>query len=1525
MKRLGSNNNKFYDQRAESFGSTADMEPPSIYDVCDTIDDSMIGLYTYAPAELSDNNANTVPPITITTSRRSCFPQTNNNNIQYEYDWILDGDPPQLPIKETDTAASRRRRLFGDDKLDLMLGMLEIENQEFVSFDEESLDDGSVMDNDGCTNDKAGEEVGFADFSKLELRKSLDNEEEEFRSFTAAPQHQDFIQTCESGQPYEPPESIGCLVNDITAQLDTTIEECLDISADNNSVGTNNISDCQDDPSASEHLLKQMNQSDAMLQGGQNDRHAMQQHSALMSAVLLKSLPVPMATETFGEGDDALIASLTRRIQKQHQASVAAMKSGDSTEQDSDNMKSSLIDQEDDLLEQALSDIIHPGYFEETDNDINGEHYFDSIVLEEMLTVPWPFHEITDINEPLFGEGVFDSSDSDDSDEHGFDTLNFDTYISNRLSQLHHASAQVVKCLHKRASEREESINEGIQSIFNTEIDIETALLMTKSSREFLHRAIHGYPVSVGGEHEHLHNAVKGSLDVLEYSDCRDRLGLLLEAVDRISSIREEEANWWKELSDQTVSSEKVLSLVEGVRKLKQLTVLEEALTHLDCMREMNERINKLPGVLVCLIEEILAGLFDRILSSSDDAMHDERFEEYFKEYQTLLQSWIACVELRDGEHSNAMERCSAVSTEWSGCMLDILCFAVKKAVAYSMIDSFSTNENETASDRDLDLIKEIRGKLKQIRFRSKDESELESLSQKLLLMRVGGIVRVGGTFNCTALSLTFFHLSSRLVELLSFYEVTCQWHEAMLANESGVYESEYFADDECAQDEATPSSSKDILLVQTSVSMVSSNQDSLSTSSYDSLEDETQVNIKPVPSRIVFKENKISSLNWSRTILQSVGCVRQALWKYCEQSLIHLVESFSSDSMDLGLQSGQGVDSATSSLHLTYDVFQQFAAFSKHFNGSNADDTLCDTLKNNLWKLYRTHLRSVHIEAMKSTGSLLRQESWQLSPINICRTANVADSKNDQEVGALYEVRSCSMFIVLDAVRFFAHSNQIIHHLYAKAVKELLLAASPRDLKSGCTFNVTTRSQQRGYKYCISFATFLQNISDSSEGQGDEAGDGNNYVGACSAEFCSALSPLIERSPCGELTLTLLSTSSADGLLKWVAHLLAIGNDLPLVSADATKAIMTVFDLYFLTVLRICASSRTNEDVLIGLGRGSSVQSLSSSLMSVTMEADACAPLPSEVEGVATLQRFIQHSRRRLDRMVNLDKFQTTDQLSIGSPVNQHKTNALRLEKEAAAAFSCLITAIVVDITSNLCNTEDIDMSNDEEDEESLISYAQEVISMAPVFVKQSCHLSAVRSLSGKELIFKIVCCGKAWTDNNFKEYSNDYVDDLCERASLLWGHIASRGRLPPPAQRLIWDHLVRSSFMLLLEGFSKVNTCSTEGRSLMSMDLATLSSGLAPDSVKERVDDSFPNVCIPPSQSRREDSMRYVDTWIKVFFFPEEDAMNWIKQNRDQYHLDHSISLIVAKIPPKGKQIIALKKKAVMDVYNGEQLEFL
>jgi hypothetical protein len=1082
MKRIGGSGSS---QTAESFSGTVSVatenmeETSSLFDICDTIDECMSSLYTDLPICCDDDNNSTddydcgniitavVPSLPTSLQLRN---NNGNNNsskdIQYEYDWILDGTPPSTPIKESDTAASRRRRLFGDDKLDLMLGMLEIENQEYVSCDEYDDDDDSLecdspsLDNggNGGENDKRrgrdGKQhhniVDFADFSKLELEQQ--GSSVEFGSFNAAKEEKDdndegmaddanmfdgvatnaerqqdadnTIQSpCESGQTYEPPEAIGCLVNDISNQLDTTVDECLEISNNNDESVVeiqNVLSDDQDDiiSSSERNLLREINQSETMLHGGkQNEGKHHQQQSLLMSSELLETLPVPLSTETVGNDDDALIASFTRRIQQQHQESI-------SMDENSTN-KEDEIEREDDLLEQTLSDIIHHGYFEETETDVNDTHYFDSIVLEEILTVPWPFHEITDLNESFFGEGVFDSSDLEDSsDEHldGRDELNFDTYISNRLSQLHDASAQVMRCLHKRASEKEESINQGIQSVFATEIEIETALLFTKSSREFLHRAIHGYPVSNDGmKQQQLHNAVCGGLDIPEYSDCRDRLGLLLVTLDGISSIREKEAKWWNALSDQKISTmEKIPLLLEEVKNLKQLTLLDETLTNLECMKETKERINQLPGVLVCLIEESLAHLFDRILS--DDTSHD-KFDGYFAEYKTLLQSWIMCIELRDGEHSNVMEWCSAVSTEWSGYILDILCFAVKKAVANAMIDSFTNCENGAASERDEDLIKESKRKLRRMRLKSKDESDLESLSQKLLL------TGAGGTFNCTALSLTFFHLSSRIVELLNFYDVTCQWQQTMIISESGeVQEPEYFADDECNHDETAQS----ILLARASVSTVSSKEDSASLLSNDASEEEaaSSVKNKPLPSRIAFKQNKVSSLDWAQTIAQSIGCIRHALWKYCEESLIHVVESFSPDAMGLGCHHlGRGVGATTSSLHLTYDTFQQFAAFSKHFNGDTADDTLCDTLKHSLWKLYRSHLRSVHFEAMKNTGSFLRQESWQLSSINISRNGKDVDGKSDREVGALYEVSQdahcsqCSVCCISNSC-FFVSKN---------------------------------------------------------------------------------------------------------------------------------------------------------------------------------------------------------------------------------------------------------------------------------------------------------------------------------------------------------------------------------------------------------------------------------------------------------------------------------------------------------------------
>jgi hypothetical protein len=72
------------------------------------------------------------------------------------------------------------------------------------------------------------------------------------------------------------------------------------------------------------------------------------------------------------------------------------------------------------------------------------------------------------------------------------------------------------------------------------------------------------------------------------------------------------------------------------------------------------------------------------------------------------------------------------------------------------------------------------------------------------------------------------------------------------------------------------------------------------------------------------------------------------------------------------------------------------------------------------------------------------------------------------------------------------------------------------------------------------------------------------------------------------------------------------------------------------------------------------------------------------------------------------------------------------------------------------------------------------------------------------------------------------------------------------------------------LLEGFSRVPYCSTEGRSLMSMDLAAFADGIDAASIIHRLD-SDKLVSAPPLVTPRR-GMRYIDMYIKVFYYPEE-----------------------------------------------------
>ncbi|EED93374.1 predicted protein [Thalassiosira pseudonana CCMP1335] len=1471
--------NQDFTSRMSEGDDTSDYDGEGIYDICTTIDESMQGLHTC-----------------LQTNERVKIRQSTTI-MPYEYDWMLDGYECQSDDGLSPASKSRRRQ-FGDAALDQPLGMMELEDPSFATTPGSSKD--SILDeNEGV--------VTFADFSQLELDDhpgaavaSANNGEgdNDWSGFVSAeilvPKHSkqatDGIPQYSTGEDnsesagFRPPSSIEQLTNHLDTELSMTIEQCLaqSPSLSTSTSGEDNDSDDMQSPSRSctnmtsklaVELSQVVGDSDLELETQQTDTH--HQQSLLMSSTLLESLPMPLPDTSTDN-----VASFTFRIQQAHLSAKARGKSE----------RHINTQQEDEQLEEKLIDTIHSSYYHSDGYDI---------VLDEMLNVPWPFH-VAHLDEPWLETDV----DTDDSDN--FNDLNFDSYISNRLSQLDYAHGEVMNLLLSRVSQKEEAIDAGTEQILAAELDVATAVMYANASRECLHRAMEGYPVMDEYSLQTInYDAVSGGFAVVQYSDSRDKLRYLLETIDRISGIRNQELQFWNKIQN-LIPPTHYETLINDARRLKELNCGEEVLL-MPCLESMRVRIDSLPDVLRGSVEESLAELFRCILKADANLQVD--FEQYASLYETLIGAWVACFQLRENDAVNIARLSNSIAAEWSGCVLKVLCFEIAKAYACSFIDS-SDGDGEAGG------IDKAKNEVENVKFNSKDESEMEALSQKLQA------IQLGVDPNRSILSSSFFHLASRLVEAMSLYSLLLQWHESLLTKATELASAQGITDISYGnlQDEVGDTSSQNATM-----STISSDQQSSSECDGDS-SDEPSVGC--VPESLEFKKSPSSSLQLFNKIMQknmqsNVGSIRHLLYTYCESTLVKLFEAYSSGPSS-SLRSGESsMDLALRNLSAIDTVKNQFISFAKYFLGSVEDDDagICIPLDNELSKLYRGHLRTVHIEAMKTTGTLLRHETWQLTSVDLPqRTINLDNdekkcmcSHTDQGCGDC-SGQNTTMTAIYEAV--CNHLSEFIQNNSASSDKLL----------------ITTRAVRNGYKLCDWFKEYLDTTTAS-----DHATTPYIFpqqlrecVGLASKEFAACVLEFAERKSCGELCLSLLTQSCMNGLVKWTGRLIAVGNALPSVANDVSYAITTLFDLYILTVFRMCARNSRNEDVLVGLRRGSSSfdgsNGVKSNSVSLTIEADICAPLPREVRVFEPVQHFVTTGRSRLENIVNLDRFESANDMGVLSPrsLNELKNASRRLEKDTGAAASCLFAAILIDVASKAfqksigsANEESFDSEEESCRIDSLETYALDAISMAPLLTQQSCRLACVHSISGKELIFQIICVGKAWEDRDIMEHSNAYVDDLLERCGEIWGHLSSSS-LPQSVLKYVWNQLVRSAFLTLQEGFSKISNCSTEGRSLMSMDLATLSHGLISDTIKANLEEAYPTIS-PPPDSCREEVMRYVDAFIKVFYYPDEDTLDWIRENAGNYHFEHSLSLVTVKCASgcEGSSFWAARKDVVREIY--------
>jgi len=1427
------NDSKLSLSDVEDDTSEAGSSAGDIYAICETVDDSLLGLYTL------DNKRITTyqPPV----------------ETPHEYDWLLDGDLNDDGL----TPKSLRRKRFGEPELDHPLEMMELEDPSLVtaSCSPDSALDGTL---------ESGEEIiEFANFENLDVSCIAD--EDEWGGFASAENGHDqqgvqfkepvdqeiqmeladndsFIgcvvdtsddqtrtKKNETSLDYKPPQDIHQLVNNLDAELDITIDECLNTSRD---ASTRNDKCCIDDVNETGHAT-QVPETLHVPDSFQNvnsctknkdfetpkSTRSTQNHQQplIMSSKLMETLPMPIP-----DMDTDVLASFTYRAQKSHRDALAFQ-----LEDSGIGKPDVLVD--DSVLESTLADTVHSGYFE----GIGGkDEQFDSIVLDEVLNVPWPFYEI-DLDEPIV-ENEYNELDPEEIDSSN--GLNFDSYIFNRLSQLDIAKGDVMSSIISRVSLKEKSINAGTECILAAELDIATCLMYANSSRETVQRMLIGYPIGnkpAKRSTEH-HNVIMANLNILDIADTRDRVLYLSGVIERISDISDQEVHFWKEIPNMKshrsppLRPEQYHDLIDLARKLYELTLEEEVLNHVTALHSLRDRIQGFSGILLECMEDSIADLIRRMLNA-DDVCSDE----YFHEYETLVRAWISCCQIKQCQNNLTLE-VGAIADGWSGCLLKALCFEVSKAYVFALIDTLECNEASQSIANDLDRLK----------CSLADESDIDKVASQLLNEH-------------RVVSSSFSHQTLRTTEVLSVYCLFLEWQSCLISG-SGEESDELLLNWKDIKGDSISSISDDDLLSSTS-------------SIYETVDDNGTLNGQPDKSNMELPEtfeiektvNKARELRHMvcEYMLKSMDkSIRHPLFTFCESKLTQSVESYASlNSIHLKLEE----------LRMMENVFQQFASFSLYYLGDDNEDELviCQNIEMVLKDLYQSYLRSVHIEAMKTTGTLLRQESWTLSPLDFTGSSEDDEKKCD----AAGNVQQDEQSEVLASLQH--------------AILELLSGFLDNGVIP-CNSMITDRAILHGHGKCKHFMKFVEIINHSEYRHDTKSFDLTEYDGR--KELLSFVMEFVERHP--QYSLPLMTQSSINGLVKWTARLLSAGITLPSIADDVATAVKTLFDLYIMTVFRICSRTRMNEDALIGLTNKNGIAS--KSMLSLTIEADICSPLHGE--DLAPLQNYVHQGRQRLSSIVNLDKFEASD---IASPRSKNGLEhvASNLEKEVAAAASCMFVALFADVVSSQFQQIDTEHNHSID---AFGTYAKDVMSMTTQLIRQACRLCCAHAISSKEFIFQIICVGRAWEDENIQEYSNSYVDDLHERLSQLWALLSVQSPfLPYLILKYTWDQIVRSAFYTLIEGFSKVTACSHGGRSLMSMDLNTLSDKLNPDSVKKHLIEVFPNINAPPASSHRGEGKQYVDAYIKVVFYPDEVLHQWITENHMKYKEDHMMTLVAVK----------------------------
>lgn len=959
-----------------------------------------------------------------------------------------------------------------------------------------------------------------------------------------------------------------------------------------------------------------------------------------------------------------------------------------------------------------------------------------------------------------------------------------DEYLIDTLSSLDELSQNVTKSLLTEIHKKDFEIQQELKRVQAVDIDVAGALSCTKQASARLRRVRgrdQGNGASRGG--------IFGGMYIIEESNQRQKLRQvddLLRSIEELVAMEASVFDFMDNFAANLKSDGDILStFLETCQSLKDQLLSDENFLRLSCLDESRERVSHIMEYSCRRIEEELTlFLFRQCQLHDSKFLNVERWgDRRVMEYKTLLDARIVLDSYKAQEANGGEEKESdtqnLLALCWSSCIVDALYFEADRCLPRALLHPTLMIPMETDSPSEFDAnLSDIEIKLEAMQLFDQDSASLRSLTMNLISIRLEFDDKEPNIVG------TFHKLCSSLADVLHTYHKICESHkeeidnsfagssqmrcETPIQHEESCRNVEVERIDDIAKDDCTKSTS-------------SSNCSRSSYSSNHTLRHlSNNEGIPCIPHSISGPENsKLEDCLVHPCSKQTKGIgdelleKRQNIWQHCKAVMVTFLKTIitfndKKEQCDWSLTWMQDLKS----FHDIFELSKQMCALGSEFIYLSDPEPItllhegpgskCE-LRDALIALFEKFADSAHVEAMTEIGTMMACETWDLLPIPLNALLKIDPSMQAQDSiqSFLLGVRRsfCDDSTVEDAILY--SSNNFLNIKTGELLQFMSSGANPFQLLDK-TNNI--------HKSKILL----------------ECDNCNQITNDCRS---SVYEKVGSYASIKENELVLGTKTALNGLARWTVRLLKIQSNLPIVERKVTGILLNLYDLYFLTVFRLCISNSESEAIVLGdikrsdhsihfkdlpptktqsSGRNSSQipltrsksynrvrrnikkeskrvnpEGLLKTLLSKYCEADINAPLKSEELDISKCQKFIHRGQAALSSIVSLDQIENWSLCHDGtSKKDEDLYSAKCLESLIGATSSSLLVACMFDVAAQ--------SMSDSRANSQLTNYLQQMMASALHLHTLSLRMCGTRAIMARRVVSNVsitILLASSWT----------------------------------------------------------------------------------------------------------------------------------------------------------------------------------